>query len=127
EPVFAPLWKRSVQQIDLALGEKVQIVRWEENLLSRFDAVVAYGSDQTIAELQAQVSLPTRFVGYGHKFSAAVIWKEALAFENRAALAAQIRQDVAPFNLQGCLSPQTLYVEGEDPGVLEILLADVQV
>jgi len=117
--VFAPLWKRSVQQADAALAESVEVVRWDERLLERYDAVVAYGSDETISAIQARLAPSHRFVGYGHKFSAAIVWREAMRGNNRVTLLAQLRRDAEPFNLQGCLSPQVVYLEREDPQAAE--------
>src|SRR5207248_1203293 len=36
-----------------------------------------------------------------------------------------LERDAAPFDLQGCLSPQRVYLEGEDPGIFEKLYARV--
>jgi hypothetical protein len=126
EPVFAPLWKRSVQQVDPELAKKIWVVRWTAGLAAAFDAVVAYGSDETLARIRENVPTAARFVGYGHKFSVGVIWKEALAPERRLELVDQLRQDIEPFDLRGCLSPQVLYVEGKDPGILANLGPEVR-
>ena len=127
EPVFALLWKRSFQQADPALGEKIQIVRWQDDLLQRYEAVVAYGTDETLAALKPKLNPGTRFVGYGHKFSVGIIWKEALTPENLPDALAQVQSAVEPFDLQGCLSPQIIYLEGGDPRVLEPLTSQVRV
>jgi hypothetical protein len=119
EPVFAPLWKRSIQRVDSELAAKIRVVPWNDGLAAAFDAVVAYGSDETLERIRESVPATTRFVGYGHKFSVAVIWKEALAPEFRPELIKQLRRDIEPFDLRGCLSPQVLYVEGDDPKLLE--------
>jgi hypothetical protein len=113
ERVFAPLWKRSLEQVDPVLAERVTIVPWSDALLENARAVVAYGSDETLETLQAKIAPGTRFIGYGHKISIGVIFKEALASEAVPALIETLGQDIRPFDLEGCLSPRILYVEGD--------------
>ena len=127
EPVFAALWQRSLEQIDPSLGKRVRIVRWEDNLLSRYPAVVAYGSDGTLNTLRALCVPGTRFIEYGHKMSVAILWREALTPDALPALLQRLEQDAAPFDLAGCLSPQKVYVEGEDAGLFEKLFARLNV
>ena len=57
----------------------------------------------------------------------AVIWKEALTAKQIPDLASRLAKDVAPFNLEGCLSPQFIYVEKEDLGLFEDLFTRVNV
>ncbi|OGR89314.1 MAG: hypothetical protein A2992_02820 [Elusimicrobia bacterium RIFCSPLOWO2_01_FULL_59_12] len=127
EPVFAPFWKRSIESADAALGEQIHIVRWHEDLLRRYPAVVAYGSDATLTALRALAPPETHFIGYGHKISVAVLWKEALAPEHVSDVLGRLEKDAAVFDLQGCLSPQILYLDGEDPGLFEGLYSRVRV
>ncbi len=103
----------------------VTIVPWEEGLLSRYPAVVTYGSDETLAAVRAQIPAGVRLVEYGHKFSVALILKEVLTVEELPGVVERLEKDAAPFDLQGCLSPQIVYVEGEDPGIFEKLFARV--
>jgi hypothetical protein len=111
EPVFAPAWKRSIAQEDPVLAELVEIVAWNEDLLHIADAVIVYGSGDTIASIQSRVPSGTCFVGYGHKLSVGVIFREAWEEERTKVLEA-LRRDLEPFGLAGCLSPQILFVEG---------------
>jgi hypothetical protein len=127
EPVFASLWKRSIRVFDAELADRVNIVSWKEGLLARYDAVVAYGSDETLARLRAAMPEGKLFIGYGHKLSVAVIGKEALSPENLPTLIDAAEKAVDPFNLQGCLSPQIIFLEAEDPGLFEALYARVNV
>src|SRR5262249_17477028 len=124
EPVFAPLWKRSLEAIDPDLAKRVEIVSWSEELLPRCDAAVAYGADSTLAKLRTQTPIGCRFISYGHKMSVAILREDALG---RPDLLDQLEKDVAPFDLEGCLSPQVIYLEGEDPGIFEGLFARVRV
>jgi hypothetical protein len=126
EPVFAPLWKRSLELVDRALAQRIQMVRWEESLLHEVDAVVAYGSDETIDLLRKKTPRLVRFIGYAHKYSIAIISREAWT-ENREYVINLLKQDILPFDLGGCLSPQIIFWEGDDPEVLDSLRFQVSV
>ena len=86
-------------------------VELPDGWLSSADAVVVYGSEQTVAALRARVVPGKTFLGHGHKSSLGVIWHDPL-FEScpRAA------RDASLFDQQGCLSPQVFYVREEYPG-----------
>jgi hypothetical protein len=112
EPIFARAWKQSLQEIDSALSERVDITTWDAKNLPIYDAVVAYGSDETLRSLRAQLKPSVRFAGYGHKLSVAIVFPEA--WEDSPSLLDRIRRDAEPFRLQGCLSPQILYVENHE-------------
>jgi hypothetical protein len=127
EQVFAPLWKRSVNLVDPTLGKKIHVVPWKDDLLESCDAVVAYGSDDTLEDLRDKTPGNVRFIGYGHKISVAVIFKEAFKEHSIAELLALSRKDIEPFQLQGCLSPQTIYIEGEDSKIFNALRERVPV
>ncbi len=111
EPVFSRAWKKSLDLVDPSLSERVCIVDWDEKQLSDYDVVVAYGSDETLQAIRARLSPETKFAGYGHKLSAGIIFEEATDAKGSASLVDRVRQDVEPFRLQGCLSPQILYAE----------------
>lgn len=110
EPVFASLWTRSVIAEDAALMGALRVVHWNEDLLRQVNAVVAYGSDDTLALLREKAAgLP--FAGYGHKISVAVVFQEAQ--DPASAWIAAAHRDIDAFALEGCLSPQVVYVEGK--------------
>jgi hypothetical protein len=111
EPVFANAWKRSIAHINPRLAEHVEIVPWNENRLMDYQAVIAYGSDETLQEIKLKLSPPTVFIGYGHKLSVGIIFQEAVSHGLSEALLERVRRDAEPFRLQGCLSPQILYME----------------
>jgi len=111
EPVFARAWKRSLEQVDPGLAEKIEIVAWDEKRLPDYSAVVAYGSDETLQEIKSKLNPETIFVGYGHKLSVGVVFQEALTKGLSEELLERVRRDAEPFRLQGCLSPQILYLE----------------
>jgi hypothetical protein len=108
EPVFARAWKKSLEAADPALAGCVEVVGWDENRLKDCQTVVAYGSDETLQKIRAQLPPGVKFVGYGHKLSVGVLFKADMDSKD---LLGRVLRDVEPFRLQGCLSPQILYVE----------------
>lgn len=79
---------------------------------AEYDAVVAFGSDATLARVAAAASGGTRFIGYGSKASAGYIAREALANERAArAIADGAATDLVLYETEGCLSLHALFVE----------------
>lgn len=73
--------------------------------LAEAEAVVVYGSDETVARFRGLASPSQTFIGYGHKASLGVIWDDPhFASCDGAA------RDASLFDQQGCLSPQVFYV-----------------
>ncbi len=110
EPHFAELWARSVAEVDERLGRCLAVQRWgyeESWAYQRAGAVLAYGSDESLAAIRAQVPAGLRFVGHGHKIGFAVVAREAAMPETARRLA----RDVAMYDQQGCVSPHMAFVE----------------
>ena len=118
DPVFPALFVESLREVDPELAECVAILDWRRDeigltraALTMADTVVAYGDDETIASLRQMCQPNTRFLGYGHKLSFAVIAKEALTKESLPQLAEAAAFDSSVYDQQGCLSPHAFYVE----------------
>lgn len=118
DPIFPVLFVESLREVDPELAGLISIVAWSRDDLavtqaafSESDAVVAYGDDSTIATLRSLTGPQTRFIGYGHKASLAVIAKEAMTAEHLPALAEAAAFDASVYDQQGCLSPHVFYVE----------------
>lgn len=110
EPVFAPLFARSVMEEDEGLGRCLAVFRWGHEETWPYEeagAVLAYGSDQTIAAIRRLVPSGVRFVGHGHKISFAAVAREACDVETARRLA----YDVTMYDQQGCVSPHMAFVE----------------
>jgi len=73
--------------------------------------VIAYGDDETIAELRRLARADATFLGYGHKLSLAVVGREAMTPLTLPALAEAAAFDASVYDQQGCLSPHAFYVE----------------
>lgn len=123
EPVLPALFARSLASVDPELGACLHGVHWpggradlENAAFGRADLVVASGSDASLASIRGRLGADTRFIGYGHKLSFALVTKAGLA--DRGALAHWSRAaayDVAVYDQLGCLSPQLVYVEKGGP------------
>lgn len=75
-------------------------------------AVVAFGSDETLAAIARLVAPPVRFIGFGSKASVGYVGREALAGDAAArALADAAARDVVLYDGEGCLSLHALFVE----------------
>jgi hypothetical protein len=85
------------------------------------DKIVAYGSDETLAAIVASAA-PTAVLRYGHKVSIAVVTSDS----DWAVAADGLATDILLYDQGGCLSPQTVFVEGgyEDAVRLGGMLAD---
>ncbi len=88
-------------------------------LLADADAVIAYGSDETVAALRAVAPEGARFFGFGHAVSVGLVHGEA---EVEAA-AAGFARDVLMFDQQGCLSPQGIFTAQSATGDMAAALA----
>jgi len=100
DPVSARLFAASLAETDPAVGAALAVGS-DSKALDDADAVVAHGSDATIATLRARVGSGRPFVGYGHKVSLAALGPaiDPLVAARRLAL------DVALWDGRGCLSP----------------------
>lgn len=119
EPVFAPLFARSLAAVDPQLAACLAVTYWPgeeggqaaEAAYAAADAVVAYGSDASIAAVRARTPPDRRFIAYGHKLSFGVLLQERLTRAALPDLAERAAYDVCRFDQQGCLSPHLFYVE----------------
>ena len=77
------------------------------DFLRRADAVIAFGSDATMASLRAQTRWDQKFIAHGHALS--LLWiAEPHRLTPKQARACAI--DVLTYDQLGCLSPQAIYV-----------------
>lgn len=92
--------------------------------LASADAIVAFGSDETIAHFRG-LALPRQtFLGYGHRVSLGLVFEDA-GFESVPHAA----RDASLFDQQGCLSPHCIYVAdrpGDYAGLLAVEMERIQ-
>jgi hypothetical protein len=114
DPVTARAVAAELGSVDPALGACLEVVpfaRADADALRSFtgaDCVVATGSDEAVATIAAQVRAWQRFVGYGHRFSFAVLRRSA----SLPAACGALARDTALWDQLGCLSPLALYAVG---------------
>ncbi len=112
---------RALAEVSPPLAGCVHMAQWpggtreqDAALCAGADLVVAHGGDATISALRALCPALMPFVGYGHRVSFGLVARGAGTPEAAAGLA----RDVLLFDQGGCLSPQTVFVEGGWPDAL---------
>ncbi len=91
------------------LAERVEIsAELPDEWLARADAVIVFGSDETIAHFRARIRHDQVFIAHGHKLSAGFVFDDP-RFDSVPGAA----RDVSAFDQQGCLSPQVIYVRDD--------------
>lgn len=102
-----------VAQFQAALPpELAALVEVSENLPDAWqaaaDAIVVFGSDETIAHFRSLATPRQTLIAHGHALSFGVVFDD----ENLASIVGAAR-DVSVFDQQGCLSPHVVYVHGD--------------
>jgi hypothetical protein len=118
EPVFATLFARLLGEVHPPLAECLAIAWWKggdapsaQAVFAQADCVLAYGGNEAIAQVRAQVPVTTRFLGYGHKLGFGVVGAAALDMQRAAATARLAAHDIVRYEQQGCYSPHQFYVQ----------------
>ena len=111
DPASARLFAESLRAVDAGVAAAVRIGA-DAKALDECDAVVAQGSDETIAAIRARVRPGRPFLGYGHKLSLAVIGPAV----DPASAAQSLAIDVALWDGRGCLSPAWALVHDSPRG-----------
>lgn len=83
----------------------------------RAEAVIVFGSDETVAAMRGRTAAAQTFIAHGHKLSFGVIFDDP-AFASTAGAA----RDASVFDQSGCLSPHCIYVT-DRPGEYAAKLA----
>ncbi|MDQ2800654.1 MAG: hypothetical protein M3Y13_13580 [Armatimonadota bacterium] len=88
-------WPGGTTELDAALCRSV-------------DLVLAYGSNHAMNRLERLCPADVTFLGYGHRVSFGLVLADGACEEAAQGFA----RDVLIFDQGGCLSPQTIFVEG---------------
>ncbi len=83
---------------------------FESKIFPLASRIIVFGDDATIADVKRRAPSNVTVVGYGSAYSLGYV----PAGSDMAAAAKAAATDVALFDQRGCLSPQTIYVEGDD-------------
>lgn len=118
EPVFASLFARLLAEIHPPLADCLAIVWWKGGdaasasaAFAEADTVLAYGGNDAIAQVRAQVPVTARFLGYGHKLGFGMIARAALDAQRAPVAARLAAHDIVRYEQQGCYSPHQFFVE----------------
>ena len=114
--VWGHLFHRSLLDVSPKLAECVTIFEWpggtadlDAALCASADLIMAHGSDATLRSLRAYCPGRTPFIGYGHRVSFGLV----TTGNGDAEAAAGFARDILLYDQGGCLSPQTIFVEGD--------------
>ena len=111
DPLSARAFADSLRAVDPGVAAALAIGA-DAKALDLADAVVAHGSDETIAAIRARVGPARPFLGYGHKLSFAAIG----AAVDPGLAAQRLARDVALWDGRGCLSPAWALVRDSPRG-----------
>jgi hypothetical protein len=123
EPVISRLFLQSLRDHAPDLARHVAVLTWvggddalDDAACRAADIVVAYGGDDAVNALLSRSRFPTRFYGYGHRVSFAVIGPGSFggpAGIDRAAEAVAL--DASAYDQRGCMSPHCVFVSTDAP------------
>lgn len=118
EPLLPVLFAQSLAEVDEKLADTIAILPWkggtaalEQAAIELSEAVIVYGSNETVENMRKKVPIHKKFLTYGHKISFAMIGKEALTTEYYEDTVKRLAEDVSVYDQQSCLSPQSVFVE----------------
>jgi len=117
DAVTARVFAETLHGVDPELARCVEVVSFASGdaacttALVDTDCVVATGSDETIRTISGLLPASTRFVGYGHRLSIALLGSQAFAGTSVETVADLLARDVALWDQQGCLSPVAIFCE----------------
>ncbi|MCP3027667.1 acyl-CoA reductase [Halobacillus sp. A5] len=118
EPLLPVLFAKSLEEVDPELAKTLAVLPWkggedqlEHPAIQAAEAVVAYGSSESVENIRKGVPAHKRFLSYGHKISFAMVGKEALTLDLCRESVHSLAEDVSVYDQQGCVSPQIIYVE----------------
>lgn len=118
EPYLAVCFARALADRDPELASCLAVCYWpggaeeyEAAVFAEADAVIAYGSDRTIADIRRRVPERVNLLEYPNRVGAALVARERLTDDGVRELARLAARDVAAFDQQGCVSPHVIYVE----------------
>jgi hypothetical protein len=122
EPFFFTEFARSVAQFSPALRQRIAVTVFDREredlsraLARNCDALVAFGSDDTIAALRR---LTPNLIAFGSRVSGGFVDCDALGPAKAEVLAAALARDAVLFEQRGCLSLHHLFVRGRQMSVM---------
>jgi hypothetical protein len=124
EPNLPSIYLRAIADVDPKIAEAAAAFPWKGGSpeyadLEAYvfggrgnkDAVVIYGSNETIMEVGKKVNPECKFIAYPPRTGLIMIGKEKLTKGNVTSLSRRAAMDVCIYDQKACFSPQRIYVE----------------
>ena len=113
---LAAIVSRQFDQLGEPLAGTAKAVYWpggdieaEAKAFAAVQRIIAFGESATIDSIRARARDGVEVIGYGESFSVAYVHADA----DLTKAAAGAARDVCLFDQRGCMSPQTIYVQGD--------------
>ena len=123
EPIISRLFLESLRDCAPDLARHVAVLTWsggedelDDAACRAADIVVAYGGNDAVNALLSRSRFPTRFYGYGHRVSFAIIGPGS--FGGRASIDRAVEAlalDASAYDQRGCMSPHCVFVSNKAP------------
>jgi len=124
EPVLPSIYARAIADVDPRLADAIALFPWkggdpefadlEACVFSERkenEAVVVFGSDETIRNVKKKVSPECAFIAYPPRTGLIMVAKEKLTKNNAKNLAERMAWDICMYDQKACFSPQYVYLE----------------
>jgi len=125
DPITASVLRRSIAAQDPELAACCEPLAFPHDDAAAYEilltapCVVATGSDEALGAISARLGPTTRFVGYGHRFSIAILGPRLCEGDLLERAAEGLALDVARWDQMGCLSAVVVYLLGVDTALAE--------
>ena len=121
EPLLAPLFARTLARMEPDMARCMAVLYWpggadaiEDTALEEADAIIVYGSGETVRAIRRRAPERARVIEHGPRFSIGLVAREMMADGETAARVAEVAAvATAMFDQQGCVSPHMIWVEGD--------------
>lgn len=119
EPALARWMLQGLRDTTPELARSIAVLTWKGGddpldtlACTEASTVVAYGGTESIDSLYRRCRFPTRFFGYGHRVSFALIGPDDGhgATLQLPALGRQLALDAAAYDQRGCMSPHLVFL-----------------
>jgi len=118
EPLFAGWFAELLAEVEPSLADCLAVLWWkggdaarEGALLRQADAVLAYGGNDSLADIRGRVPVTARYLPFGHKIGIGLVSRAALDTQKSWGVAHRAAYDIARYDQQGCYAPQLFLVE----------------
>ncbi|MGO8991642.1 MAG: acyl-CoA reductase [bacterium] len=118
EPTFAPLYLKTIEEIDPEMAESMAVLYWrggEEDIegaaFHQADAVIMFGGVEACESLREKIPRGVKVLLHGHRLGFGIIGRKRLRRKGLWELAASVAYDCSMFDQQACLAPHVYYLE----------------